>query len=180
MEQNYHSCSMSRIRYDERIAEHQGTTASGDAAPLSVFPEWFDKSFFDDEQLEYLASYEMERRGDIVRVLLDFLTSKRGAWVERAAVLDKIVNRPELQWREAPAAYGISNHRFFDAKRALEETFLVDAGRMLQVLIVRHDRRLTRKKKLQPQENTSASFAAAPPVDMAALNNDGVQKFLSL
>lgn len=144
---------MGHYSYNEKLREHNRAAEcqrDDDRPTESALPDWFDFSLFEDEQLEYLNEYEQKRRGDLMRGMLDFMTADRERWVERICVLDKLINRKELTWREAPAFYGLSNHRFFDAKNMLEVVFAGYGEHILKLLQVRKARNLTRKKKSAP------------------------------
>lgn len=139
---------MGHYSYNEKLREHNRAAESqrdDDRPRESALPDWFDFSLFEDEQLEYLNEYERERRGDLMRGMLDFMTADRERWVERICVLDKLINRKELTWREAPAFYGVSNHRFFEAKATLERVFANAGGHVLNMLVVRDSRSVVRE-----------------------------------
>ena len=138
---------MGHYSYNEKFREHNRAaecTRDAERVKEKALPEWFDFSMFEDEQLEYLEEYERERRGDLMRGMLEFLTADRDHWVERICVLDKLINRRELAWREAPAFYGVSNHRFFEAKATLERVFQNSGGHVLNLLVVRDSRSIVR------------------------------------
>lgn len=141
------SLAVGHFSYNDRFAGHQPTFVDdGGAVPFS-FPDWFDADFFDDAQLDYLGSFMVEYRGEVVRKVLELLMLQRDGWIERAAVLDKLINRPELSWREAPAFYGVSNHRFFEAKNMLERVFGDMGERMVAMLRARENRTAHRPEK---------------------------------
>lgn len=139
---------MGHYRYNEKWREHNRSAEwSGDAEPSRdhVLPEWFDTSMFESDQLAYLEEYDRERRGELLRGLLEFMTADRDHWVERVCVLDKLINRREIAWREAPSFYGVSNHRFFEAKATLERVFQHSGGHVLNLLKVRECRTANRE-----------------------------------
>lgn len=138
---------MGHCHYNEKWREHNSPAAASEPEPvnLSVFPDWFDVSMFEETQLEYLAQYEIERRGDLLKKILDFLTSDRENRIERICVLDKLINRTNLTWREAPAFYAVSNHKFFEAKNELEHFFSNKESRVLNMLKVRETRSVVRE-----------------------------------
>ena len=144
---------MGHYRYNEKILEHQRADDVSAGEPDiadCVFPSGFKAEMFESEQLEYLNDVFREYRNLTMRKTLELLTVQADGWQERAAVLDKMINRPELRWREAPAFYGLSNHRFFDAKNMLEVVFAGYGEHILKLLQVRKARNLTRKKNSAP------------------------------
>lgn len=145
---------MGRCSYNEKWRAHNPCVSfePEQEANLGVFPDWFDTSLFEEEQLAYLAEYEIERRGELLKKILEFLSADKNRRVESLCVLDKLINRPELKWRDAPAFYGVSNHNFFLAKSAMELFFAKNDGRFINLLKRREKRDIYRSKKIIPDE----------------------------
>lgn len=144
---------MGHYRYNEKYLAHQqsdDTSAGEPDIADCVFPAGFNVDMFEEGQLEYLNDVFREYRNLTMRKTLELLTIQADGWQERAAVLDKLINRSDLTWREAPSFYGLSNHRFFDAKNMLEVVFSGYGEHILKLLQVRKERKLTRKKNTAP------------------------------
>lgn len=142
---------MGHFKYNEKWQKHNTpggiTDDEEENAPSPVFPPDFEADMFETDKLEYLSDCFREYRNLVMRKTLELLTIQATGWQERAAVLDKLINRPSLTWREAPAFYGLSNHRFFEAKNQLEAVFSDFGEKAVKMLRVRAARTLCRTSK---------------------------------
>ena len=104
--------------YNEKWAEHQPESLHP-AAQLEEstelhLPHSLELDRFTDSQLEYLGEWWQDARRAVVNELLAFLLRSRLRL--RVVILDKVLNHPEMKWRDVAAAYGISQHALYDEK----------------------------------------------------------------
>lgn len=108
---------------------------------LSILPEWFNFDAFTDEQLYYLSgfleSYRKEKISEILEFILKPLTevdaeelkerskeNRKARVLCRIALLYKLLNcdcDEEIPWAELPERFLLSNHTFYDERKAVIE-----------------------------------------------------------
>lgn len=90
-------------------------------------PNDFDKTLFDDEQLEYLCDFLADYRTETMKIMLDFITNleangnskknKDALFVRiaaRAVIIDSVLNAREYKVLDLKTTYGISTHQYYD------------------------------------------------------------------
>lgn len=100
----------------------------------NLLPDNFDSSLFDSEQQEYLSEYLIQYRKEVAQRILDFIVSPSKKLIRnsernrkstsmkiacRAVLFNKLLNDPKVGYRDLPETYGISNHLFYDERKAI-------------------------------------------------------------
>lgn len=101
---------------EDRIVDPRRQVWDIDDEPLAL-PKDLELDLFDDEQIAYLAEFLQDWRLATMRQMLEFL-SRRGCKM-RICILDKLLNRPAMAWREAAAFYGVKQAKLFEVKKEL-------------------------------------------------------------
>lgn len=86
-------------------------------------PESLELDRFTDEQLVYLSEWLLDFRAECLNRLQEFL-SRKGSRC-RICILDKMINRPHLKWRDAAEFYGVSQHKLYNMKREIMGELMV-------------------------------------------------------
>lgn len=90
-------------------------------------PNDFDKTLFDDEQIEYLCEFLADYRTETMKIMLDFITNleangsskknKDALFVRiaaRAVIIDSVLNARDYKVLDLKTTYGISTHQYYD------------------------------------------------------------------
>lgn len=117
---------------DERLG--LSTEKRSDDGRCDILPGNFDYSLFDSEQQEYIAEYLAWYRKDSIQHLLSFLLkptenltknserSRKAVMMKvfcRNVLLHKLLNDPDVGYRDLPKTFGISNHCFYDTRKEM-------------------------------------------------------------
>ena len=117
---------------DERLG--LSTESDSDDGGRNILPSNFDYSLFDCEQQEYLSEYLAWYRKDSIQHLLSFLLkptenltknserSRKAVMMKvfcRNVLLHKLLNDPDVGYRDLPKTFGISNHCFYDTRKEM-------------------------------------------------------------
>lgn len=106
---------------------------------LSIIPEYFDFDAFSDKQLYYLSGfmegYRKEKISEVLQFILKPITevditeikerskeNRKSRVLCRLALLYKLLNcDDDIPWAEIPERFLLSNHTFYDERKAVIE-----------------------------------------------------------
>lgn len=139
---------------DERLG--LSTEKRSDDGRRNLLPDNFDDTLFDSEQQEYIAEYLIQYRKEVAQRILDFIISPSKKLIRnsernrkstimkiacRAVLFNKLLNDPKVGYRDLPETYGISNHLFYDERKAILDE-LIEMDKNISYIIC-NNRHLT-------------------------------------
>ena len=117
---------MSKTEYKEDWKLHNFGTDE-ETKREATLPRDFDKSLFDEEQIEYITDFLTDYRTETMKIMLDFITQpnangnskkhKDALFIRiaaRAVIIDSVLNARDYKVLDLKSTYGISTHQYYD------------------------------------------------------------------